>query len=91
MFQLSGVRGHTKSTEITDVVCPILTKSKTPYFYATCDMTLTLTDTKDTILSLAVLLKDVASALMGVSNTYGRYKEHNSAYTNQFWCDKILA
>ena len=55
--QLTGATGHIKSAEITDVVFPILTKSKTSYAYATCDTTLTLTDTKDTILSLAVLLK----------------------------------
>ena len=55
--QLTGVTGHSKSSEITDVVFPILTKSKTSYAYATCGTTLTLTDTKDTILSLVVLLK----------------------------------
>jgi hypothetical protein len=55
--QLTGVTGHTTSAEVADVVYPILTESKKPYAFATRDTTLVLTDTKDKIISLAVLLK----------------------------------
>jgi hypothetical protein len=44
-------------TEGADVVYPILTESKKPYAFATRGTTLVLTDTKDKIISLAVLLK----------------------------------
>jgi hypothetical protein len=49
--------GHTSSTEVADVVYPILTESKKTYAFATRDTTLVLTDTKDKIISLTVLLK----------------------------------
>jgi hypothetical protein len=55
--QLTGVTGHTTSTEVADVVYPLLTESKKPYAFATRGTTLVLTDTKDKIISLAVLLK----------------------------------
>ena len=54
---LTGVTGHTTSAEVADVVYPILTESKKPYAFATRGTTLVLTDTKDKIISLAVLLK----------------------------------
>jgi hypothetical protein len=52
------VTGHTTSAEVTDVVYPLLTESKMPYAFATRGATLVLTDTKDKIISLNVLLKD---------------------------------
>ena len=55
--QLTGVTGHTTSAEVADVVYPILTESKKPYVFATRGTTLVLTDTKDKIISLTVLLK----------------------------------
>ena len=55
--QLTGVTGHTTSAEVADVVYPILTESKKPYAFATRGTTLVLSDTRDKILSLAVLLK----------------------------------
>ena len=55
--QLTGVTGHTTAAEVADVVYPILTESKKPYAFATRGTTLVLTDTKDKIISLAVLLK----------------------------------
>jgi hypothetical protein len=55
--QLIGVTGHTTSAEVRDVVYPILTESKKQYAFATRGTTLVLTDTKDKIISLAVLLK----------------------------------
>jgi hypothetical protein len=55
--QLTGVTGHTTSAEVVDVVYPILTESKKPYAFATRGTTLVLTDTKDKIISLAVLMK----------------------------------
>jgi hypothetical protein len=55
--QLTGVTGHTTSSEVADVVYPILTESKKPYAFSTRGTTLVLTDTKDKIISLAVLLK----------------------------------
>jgi hypothetical protein len=55
--QLTGVTGHTTSTEVADVVYPLLTESKKPYVFPTRDTTLVLTDTKDKIISLSVLLK----------------------------------
>ncbi len=51
--------GHTSSTEVADVVYPILTESKKPYAFGTRDTTLVLTDTKDKTISLTVLLKAV--------------------------------
>ncbi len=54
--QLTGVTGHTTLTEVAGVVYHILTESKKPYAFATRGTTLVLTDTKDTIISLAVLL-----------------------------------
>ena len=56
-IQLTGVTGHTTSAEVADVVYPILTESRKPYAFATRGTTLVLTDTKDKIISLAVLLK----------------------------------
>jgi hypothetical protein len=55
--QLTGVTGHTTSLEVADVVYPILTESKNPYEFATRDTTLVLSDTKDKMISLPVLLK----------------------------------
>ncbi len=55
--QLTGVTGHTTSAKVADVVYPILTESKNPYAFATRGTTLVLTDTKDKIISLAVLMK----------------------------------
>ena len=52
-----SITGHSKSAEITDVVFPISTKSKTPYACAMHGTTLTSTDTEDTILYLVVLQK----------------------------------
>ena len=45
------------SAEIADVVFPIMTKTRKPYTLVTTDTTLVLKKTKDSILSLAVLLK----------------------------------
>jgi hypothetical protein len=55
--QLTGVTGHTTSAEVADVVYPILTESKKTYVFATRGTTLVLSDTKDKIISLVVLLK----------------------------------
>ena len=55
--ELTGVRGHTTSAEVTDVVYPILTESKKSYEFVSRGTTLVLTDTKDKIISLDVLLK----------------------------------
>jgi hypothetical protein len=56
-IQLTDVTGHTTSVEVTDDAYPILTESKNPYAFATRDTTLVLSDTKDKIISLTVLLK----------------------------------
>ena len=58
--QLTGVTGHNTSAEVADVVYPILTDLKKPYAFATRGTTLVLTDTKDKIISFAVLLKLVS-------------------------------
>jgi hypothetical protein len=42
---------------LQDIVYPILIQSKNPYVFATRDTTLVLSDTKDKIISLTVLLK----------------------------------
>ncbi len=55
--QLTGVTGHTTSAEVGDVFYPILTESKKQYAFATRGTTLVLTDTKDKIISLTVVLK----------------------------------
>ncbi len=55
--QLTDVTGHTTSVEVPEVVYPILTESKEPYVFVTRDTTMVLSDTKDKIISLTVLLK----------------------------------
>ena len=55
--QLLGVTGDQVSTEITDVVFPILTQVKKPYTLTTKGTTLVLEKSKDNILSLADLYK----------------------------------
>ncbi len=55
--QLLGITGDQVSTEIVDVVFPILTQVKKPYALATKGTTLVLEMSKDNILSLTALLK----------------------------------
>ncbi len=55
--QITGVTRHTTSAEVADVVYPILTEPKKSYTFVTRVTTLVLSDTKDKIVSLAVLLK----------------------------------
>ena len=47
------------SAEIADVVFPIMTKTRKPYTLTTTVTTLVLKKTKDNILSLTTLLKNV--------------------------------
>jgi hypothetical protein len=55
--QLISATGQTTSTEVSDDVYPILTESKKTYAFGTRDTTLVLTDTKNEIIFLTVLLK----------------------------------